>query len=186
MVDDVNISQFFWSVCGGFHKWHWKYHATATDKASGKVGNSGDQNSKDGAAKNAALDLVNNQFGDSDCTCQSSTVPIGACPIKFSVCFMFNSTGAMDQKLPSFKGYAFNTLTKHEGSVHQYNDPKQAVRTSARVCLHSIHAYFACSSFRECMYAWVYVCKCVMSVDVSHDEAGHGCSHSLVHNQPHG
>ncbi len=36
------------SVCGGFHKWHWKYHASATDKASGKVGNSGDSNSKDG------------------------------------------------------------------------------------------------------------------------------------------
>lgn len=35
-------------------------------------------------------------------------------------------SGCLDNKQPSFNAWAFNTLSTHEASVHQYNDPKQA------------------------------------------------------------
>jgi hypothetical protein len=36
------------------------------------------------------------------------------------------SAGCLDNKQPSFNAWAFNTLSSHEASVRQYNDPKQA------------------------------------------------------------
>ena len=75
-------------------QWHWKYSADATDTKSGKSGHSSDFSSKDGAAKQAAVALFQ-ALGEGDCSCTVSTVPVGKCPIRFSVCFMFNNTGAL-------------------------------------------------------------------------------------------
>ena len=112
------------SVCYGFFQWHWKYTATAS--VDGKTGSSGHDDSGDGAAEDAIVDLFANKLGEGDCSCTASTLPAGKCPITFSVCFMFNNTGALQNKQPSFNAWAHNTLTGHEGSVHQYSDPKQA------------------------------------------------------------
>ena len=98
---------------------HWRSSAADFGAAS-------NMDSKDGAAKNALVDLMANKLVQGDCSCTASTVPVGKCPILFNVCFMFNDTGCLDRKQPSFNAWAHNTLTNKEGVVHRYNDPKQA------------------------------------------------------------
>jgi hypothetical protein len=120
----ITLSQVHFHVCAGFFKWHWKYDADAS--ASGKSGHSHHDDSKDGAAKNALVDLFANQLTQGDCSCTVSTIPVGKCPIRFSVCFMFNDTGCVDRHAPSFNAWAHNTVTNKEGSVRRYADPKQA------------------------------------------------------------
>lgn len=72
------------------------------------------------------VDLFANKLTAGDCSCTQSTVPVGKCPIQFSVCFMFNDTGCIDRKAPSFNAWAVNTLTQRGGHVGRYDDPKQA------------------------------------------------------------
>lgn len=117
-------------VCGGVYKWKWKYDSTATETrapGNGKTGHASDFDSGDGAAKQSAVDLLENGLGDLDCNCAPAvTVPIGLCQVRFAACFMFNNSGCLDAKTPSYKAYAFNLGTNNTGSVKAYADPKVA------------------------------------------------------------
>ena len=102
--------------CGDIYDWQWKYEATATDLASGKVGgNMADHyNSKDGAGTHAIFDLFNTKltstFTSDDCSCSHEDVPVGKCMIRSAVCATFNSTDDVSKGAGgiSYRGMAWD------------------------------------------------------------------------------
>ncbi len=141
--------------CYGFYDWQWKYAATATDLASGKVGGSlaDHYDSQTGAGTHATYDLFNNRLTSTptsdDCSCQHEDVPVGSCLIRSAVCAMFNTTSDVSKGAAgiSYRATAWDVSnTNCTASVSNYANETEA-GTDAGKALFSVCPAMAVKCF---------------------------------------
>ena len=65
-------------------------------------------------------------LGPNTCNCNNVAYAYGTCSLDISICFMFNSTGDLEAKKPSFKAWCTDTNHSRAGYVYQYADPEDA------------------------------------------------------------
>lgn len=110
-------------ICGDIYSWEWKYTGTATEPVSGKSASTDNHySSETGAGADAAFNLVNNELGVTDentydCNCQAQDVNGGkTCQLRAIVCFSFDSTSALQNADPTYRGVAYDMLNTAQGT----------------------------------------------------------------------